>query len=360
MRHVREEWFRQHRLGYVPNNQARRDWYAELGQDALAVYRTWRVRAYPMLRGHENRALLEVLPRSHRRRLRSTGAVRAEQATLQSQAATATRSRWHSLPGQDVVVWVDNWYHSRYRPDPESPNVSQDVSVMAVLFLTHPGDAPAVHTRSHTFAQFPGHSSLHALIGRMGTIDTVCQLSLQGLIRKAAALMARPILASAIRVPLDITRPQRVRRQWEPLLMLKQRVGAGPELLRVLEQVRQVQGQVGQVMPLMVDEKVHYSVMRLLYAPAYWGYDGARWLRQVPVLYGCWHPYKHTLTVVYRAFLPIFMALELSAAPRSGSTFRAARKVVFMERMVAALLLAAHTIRGEVEAALQQPAALPA
>ena len=46
-------------------------------------------------------------------------------------------------------------------------------------------------------------------------------------------------------------------------MMLKPRVGAGPELLQVLEQVRQVQLQVGQVTPLMVDEKVHYSVMRL-------------------------------------------------------------------------------------------------
>jgi hypothetical protein len=251
-----------------------------------------------------------------------------------------------------VVVWVDNWYWQRYRPDPADANISLDLSVMAVLPLTTTTDTPALHTRSHTFDPFPGHSSLERMRSRVEVIDSTCRLSLGRLMQKVRQLTANPIEASAIRVPLDIHRPRRRRLQWRALALSQMRVGAAPELIRVLEDVRTLQRHVGRVLPLLVDEKVHYSTMRLLYAPAHWSLDVHGWLRQVPVIYGSWHPYKHTLTLLYRWFLPVFTALELRQPPPVGSTFKASRKVVFMEKMVAGLLLAAHTVRAEVSRAL--------
>ena len=329
----------------------RRSWFDELGQSALAMFRALRLAAYPMLRGHDDRVLTSSLRRRERRSLRASGVVVAELPVLSAQADVAAGDLWQSLVGQDVVLWIDNWYRARYRPDPENPNVSRDVSVMAVLRLSSTTDVPALRTRSRSFGTFPGQSSLLRMVGRIETIDDLTQAALHRLVQKVRMLTAHPIEAKAIRVPLDVPRPSRPRLQWRALALSKNRVGSGAELLKVLESVRRVQQHIGQPLPLLVDEKVHYSVMRLLYAPAYWGLDVAGWLRQVPVIYGCWHPYKHTLTLVYRWFLPIFMHLEMRAAPRIGTSFKMARKVAFMEKMVAALLLASHTVRDEVHRA---------
>ena len=354
---VLREW-RLRRLAGM-QGAGQRSWFDELGQTALAVFRVWRVAAYPMLRGHEDQALTQGMRRRERRAARASGMVVAELPALRDQADAVADDLWQSLVGQDVVLWVDNWYRARYRPDPESPDVSRDVSVMAVLSLSSTTDVPALRTRSRSFGSFPGQSSLLRMVGRIETLDDITKTALHRFVQKVRLLTADPIEASAIRVPLDIRRPNRPRLQWRAMAMSNWRVGSGAELLRCIESVRKIQQHIGQPLPLLVDEKVHYSMMRLLYAPAHWNLDVARWLRHVPVIYGCWHPYKHTLTLVYRLFLPIFAALELRSAPRVGAVFKTARKVAFMEKMVAALLLASHTVRDEIYLARQQARQAP-
>ena len=99
----------------------------------------------------------------------------------------------------------------------------------------------------------------------------------------------------------------------------------------------------------MVDEKIHYAVCRMMYARSYVRYDVLGWLRAVPLLYGVWHPYKQSLHVVYRAFLPLFALLECTGQPVVGDELCAQRRVLYLEKLVAALLLAAPALRGRIE-----------
>ena len=126
------------------------------------------------------------------------------------------------------------------------------------------------------------------------------------------------------------------------------------ELMRVLDDVRDVQRNIGLEMPLLVDEKIHYSVSRLMYSKAYMEYDVHSWLRQVPLLYGVWHPYKQTLHLVYRTFFSVVGVLESTGDPTMGCNVRCQRKVVYMEKIFAALLLGGNALRDQVDSKLRQ------
>jgi hypothetical protein len=106
-------------------------------------------------------------------------------------------------------------------------------------------------------------------------------------------------------------------------------------------------------MPLLVDENIHYRICRLLYSTTYANRDTPGYLHKIPLLYGVWHAYKHTVTVVYRAFHPLLGLLECSGEPQSGTRLKRHRKVLFMEKMMALLLLCRHTVQNELLGALQ-------
>jgi hypothetical protein len=163
--------------------------------------------------------------------------------------------------------------------------------------------------------------------------------------------------AAWVRVPLDLQRPARKSLQWRALTLSEYRVSANAELLHVLGDVRALQAHSGLDMPLLVDEKVHYAISRLLYSQPFGELDGAAWLRRVPMLYGVWHPYKQTLSLVYRAFFPVFALLEFTGCPALGSPIRMQRKVLYMEKVCAALLLAGQSLRADVDRVLAAPPA---
>ena len=344
------------RVHAVAGPRPPRKWYTALGRAAMAIFRTLRAYGFPVIKRHASQALTQVMRRRTRRAIGATGMVDVELPTLRQRADSASDALMAAIKDQEVVVWLDNWYWQRFRPDPEEQVLSLDVSAMAVLPLTNPAMTIADRTRSRSFEDWAGHSTLYGLHSRVSVIDDTLAHSMRRIRKQAKQIIRRPVSANAIRVPLDLRRPARPTLPWRPLCLSQLRVGVGVELLQVLEGLLKLQDKVGDTLTLLIDEKVHYSVMRLLYAPQYWGWDAAAWLGKVPVLYGAWHPYKHTLTVVYRAFLPVFTSLELQAAPRAGTEFKAARKVIFMEKMVAALLLARHTVHDEVLRAIANAA----
>jgi hypothetical protein len=129
-------------------------------------------------------------------------------------------------------------------------------------------------------------------------------------------------------------------------------VSASDDLLRILEQVMEVQQRSGLDMPLLVDENIHYRVLRLLYGRPFQKYDVHRYLRRLPLLFGIWHAYKHTVTVLYRVFFPVLGVLECTGEPPDSGDVKLVRKVLFMEKMFAALLLAARDVVDRLEAKL--------
>ena len=329
-------------------------WYSSLAEHVLAMFRQWRLMAYPTTPAIPDETLTERLPRNLRRRLRATGMVQVELPTLYARAQEAIRETWAMLQQGSAVLWIDNWYMERYGSNPEAPDQSLDVTVMAVLPISTTADPPALATRSHRVPDFPGHVSLLHMVVRLDNEDSSIIQSTRTFLIKVNRLARTPLSGADIRVPLDVARERRRTLQWRPLAHSDERVSANVEFLRLLQDVHTVRNHTGGSLPLLVDEKVHYTLCRLMYSPGMRGHDVLRWLRQIPLLYGVWHPYKQCVSLVYRRFFPLFAVLECTGSPPTVGEVRCYRKLVYMEKMCAALLLAAHPLRQLVEGALRQ------
>ena len=66
----------------------------------------------------------------------------------------------------------------------------------------------------------------------------------------------------------------------------------------MLTDMRKIQQRTGHTMPLLVDMKIYGYIMRFLYGRDYHTCNVRFWLKDVPLLYGAWHPYKYTLTLI--------------------------------------------------------------
>ena len=80
-------------------------------------------------------------------------------------------------------------------------------------------------------------------------------------------------------------------------------------------------------------------------------YDVRLWLGSMPLLYGIWHPYKYCLLAVYRAFFPLFAVLETTSL-ESGRVLNGKRKLLYIEKIVAALLLLRHKVSDRAQSAI--------
>jgi hypothetical protein len=127
-------------------------------------------------------------------------------------------------------------------------------------------------------------------------------------------------------------------------------VSANDALLLVLDQAMDIQVRSGLCMPLLVDENVHYRLLRLMYAKPYQCYDVQAYMRDMPLLFGIWHAYKHTVTVVYRTFFPVLGLLESPTGRPPLGEVCLTRKVVYMEKVFATLILCAEAVLPRVVA----------
>ena len=329
-----------------PSQRAR--WLTTLGGAALSLWNVLRHQGVPYGEGSTSRSL-ERLPREARRQLRSTGLVGPTEQSLQSQAADAARAVWDSVHGRQCVVWVDNWAWMRWGTDPSNPSYSQNVTVLAVLVMDDLQER-TVRTRAVSFPTFPGHPELSSLVRHVPWAAGLCAASVTTMHRVVRGMNATDINPRNIRVPLDVRRTDIRSLGWRPLSLTTENVSANIDLLGILQSVLEVQRRTGRHLPLLVDENIHYRTLRLLYASSMLKYDMAYFLENVPLLYGIWHPYKHTLTVVYRAFFPVFCHLESQVGQRPSD--RTHRRVLFMEKMIAAILLARPRVLPHVEAML--------
>ena len=62
--------------------------------------------------------------------------------------------------------------------------------------------------------------------------------------------------------------------------------------------------------PLLVDMKVHFALLKLCYGAIYVPWKVPQLLLGFPLVYGVWHSYKYYVELIYRAFLPFLKFLE--------------------------------------------------
>ena len=144
-----------------------------------------------------------------------------------------------------------------------------------------------------------------------------------------------------VRAPLDVRRDARTVQApvWRPIALSKERVTGGVGLLNLLHFAKDVAQQTNRVSPLLVDKNIHYRILKLLYGGKNQRWNMHAYLRYVPVVYGVWHAYKFVVTHTFRVFWPILTYLRKGLL-RPGCTILSYPKLIVMEKIIAALMLA--------------------
>ena len=119
------------------------------------------------------------------------------------------------------------------------------------------------------------------------------------------ALRRDPPEAQYIRVPLDVHRDNIRSLQWYPLTLSDLVLSSHEDLLHIMEQCLAMQVHTRHVMPLRMDENTFYKLAKFQYSRTYNPFKLAEHYAIVPMLYGCWHPYKYVCTMIHRTFFPI-------------------------------------------------------
>ena len=136
--------------------------------------------------------------------------------------------------------------------------------------------------------EFKGHLTLNDMASRHEEVAADVVRALDDLKAKVNLVMARPLPLTYVRVPLDTQRPSRRRLQWRPLTLTDNRVSSNLELLRVLVDLKKVQQHSQNVLPLLIDEKVHYTISRMLLSGVYSPWNVGEFLGNMPLLYGAY------------------------------------------------------------------------
>ena len=340
----------------------RAHWLHRLSTSLITHWRALRRDARPSSRETTTQTgPLALAPRRLQRLLRPTGLTGPPPRSLAERAKVASRTMWDFIHQQQCVLWLDNWCMLRWGTDPTNPEYTQNVTALAVLNLDTLLERP-ITTRSTTVPHYPGHPDLAYLIRHVEGAAALCTSSALRLHGRVDAINQLDPVASDIRVPLDVRRNAVRSLRWRPLSLTEQTVSANLDLLGILESVRDLQRRTTRQLPLLVDENIHYRVLRLMYSTTFAAYDMRRYLADVPLVYGIWHAYKHTLLVVFRAYLPVLVHLEGLRGMQGNSSGRSNRKVLYMEKLFASLLLSrAHVgsqVRARVAALARTPGAL--
>ena len=327
-------------------------WLSTTAQRLYSLFATLRLQCIPHgLQVPE--ATFTTLPRAVQRTIRHTGRVQLDRRTLQQQANEALVDLFHATQHRQCVLWMDNWYREVFGTNPGASVQSQNVTAMALLLLDE--YSPALpQTRSATLRQFPGQLSLSTMVARVGFMADRLVEAHRRLLRDVAQASNPAYLRSDIRIPLDIHRQHKRSLQWRAYDLSQLQVGTNDQLVQLLAQVVQLQLHTAHQLPLLVDEKIHHAVMRLLYSTSLRPHNIHQWLKDVPVLFGVWHAYKQTVTVVYRSFFTLLANLESTGQPVSGARVYRHRRVLYMEKLFAVLLIARRMVLSELLDALRR------
>ena len=147
---------------------------------------------------------------------------------------------------------------------------------------------------------------------------------------------------------------------WRPFALSKEKVTCGVGLLNLLHFSKDTAQETSRILPLLVDENIHYRILKLLYGAKNQRWTMHAYLRYVPLVYSVWHAYKFVDTQTFRTFWPILTYLRKGLL-RPGSTILSYPKLIAMEKTIAALMLATprilcpHCCKAQAAAAISGP-----
>ena len=122
-----------------------------------------------------------------------------------------------------------------------------------------------------------------------------------------------------VRAPLDVRRDSAAGQAplWCPFALPKEKITCSVGVLTLLQFAEDTAQQTNSVLPLLVDENIHYRILKLFYWAENQRWNMPAYLQYVPVVYGVWHAYKCVVTQTSRVFWPVLTYLQ-KCLPRPG------------------------------------------
>ena len=200
------------------------------------------------------------------------------------------------MQNHQMALWCDDWVKKNYGVDPLHRDHSINCTPVAMLHF------PAL-------PPFPGHVSLLDAGQTIGSRVDALQVCHADLFRRVYALHDM-IPRTFVRVPLDIVRQNVLSLRWQPMMLSQLRCGTKLDHLKLLNTIRHVQQATRHDLPLYVDMKIHYELLKYRYGQSCTSWNVQLHWSSLPLIYGVWHPYKHTITMLYRNFMPIICLIQ--------------------------------------------------
>ena len=193
------------------------------------------------------------------------------------------------------VLWIDNWYRAQYTLHPDESDRSQSCTAMAVLQLKQ---------RTTYLAGHPAIEDLAARVTKLARALQQRERRISPTLRDMGYTDGCVPDTGNVRAPLDVRRDTTAVQApvWPPFALSKEKVTCGVGLLNLLQFAKDTAQQTNRVLPLLVDENIHYRILKLLYGAKNQRWNMRAYLRYVPLVYGVWHAYKFVVTHTFRVF----------------------------------------------------------
>ena len=190
-----------------------------------------------------------------RRKVGVLGQCNTKQESIHHRAGLAAHNLWNTMHRRQVCIWFDNLRRYRSGTDPHSPNLTLNCTAVAVL---------------HTTA-LPAYRGLPELAEIEARVPKVAD----DIFRSHRALFDRIDVANQgiqrvwVRAPLDIARKNVRSLNWRPFFLSELRSGTHKELLQLVVDLSCVEHRTRHCVPLLVDMKIHFALLKLCYGAAY-------------------------------------------------------------------------------------------
>ena len=232
----------------------------------------------------------------------------------------------------DKGIWFDNLRRYRSGADPHSPDLTLNCTAVAVLHTTALPAYPGLPELAEIEARVPkvAHDIFRSLTALLDCIDVANQ----------------GIQRVSVRAPLDIARKNVRSLNRRPFFLSKLRSGTHKELLQLVVDLSCVEHRTRHCIPLLVDMKIHFALLKLCYGAAYVPWNVPQLLLGFPLVYGVWHSCKYCVELIYTAFLPFIKFLEQGNSLQVGSILPRQVKAIHMEKTLLGLMLATSSNRG--------------
>ena len=218
------------------------------------------------------------LTQTERRTKERLGQADAAADTVDKQAAAALKGTWSPVLASCCVLWMNNWYQAQYTTHPDERDRSQNCTAMAVLQLKQ---------RPKYWA---GHPAIEDLAARITTVARALHQSERRIPKTLCDIgYADGCVPDTgnVRAPLDVRRNTRTLQALvsRAFALSKEKVNGGVGLLNFLQFTKDTAQQTNRVLPLLVDENIHYRILNFLYGAKNQRWNMRAYLHYVPVVY---------------------------------------------------------------------------